>query len=292
MSQVASPIHGADGPQLALAVGQNESSGSGVSWAAVAGGAFVTAALSLSLLSLGAGAGLSSLSPWSNSGVAPSTVGLAALIWLAVTEITSAGMGGYVAGRLRTKWVNVHSDEVYFRDTAHGFLVWAVALVMTAAFLTSAASSMVGSEARSSNVSRSDSTSLDSNRYFVDSLFRSQAATSADAAVRTEVGLIFAHSLAQRELNASDKSYVADAVAASTGLSHSEAEGRVTDVFGRDQQAADVARKAVAHSLYWLFVSLLLGAFTASFAATTGGRQRDQMHARMHQLRTETRGTI
>jgi hypothetical protein len=292
MSQLASPVHIGDGPQLAVAEGKNESFGSGVSWAAVAAGAFVTAALSLSLLALGAGAGLSSLSPWSNAGAAPSTVGLGALIWLAVTEIISAGIGGYVAGRLRTKWVNLHSDEVFFRDTAHGFLVWAVALVMTAAFLTSAASSMVGSEARSSNVSRSDSPALEGNRYFVDSLFRSQAATSADAAVRTEVGLIFSHSLAQRELNAADKSYIADTVAASTGLSHSEVETRVTDVFARGQQSADAARKAVAHSLYWLFVSLLLGAFSASFAATTGGRQRDQMHWRMHQLRTETRGTI
>ena len=42
--------------------GGNESHSSGVSWAAVIGGAFVTAALSLILLALGTGLGFSSVS--------------------------------------------------------------------------------------------------------------------------------------------------------------------------------------------------------------------------------------
>src|SRR6202790_4808029 len=131
-------------PGFADNFARNEAHSSGVSWAAVIAGAFVAASLSLILLALGTGLGLSSVSPWSNVGASASTVGKAAIFWLIIMQIVASAMGGYLGGRLRTKWVNVHTDEVYFRDTAHGFLVWAVALVITAGFLASAATSLVG----------------------------------------------------------------------------------------------------------------------------------------------------
>jgi len=87
----------------------------------VIAGAFVAAALSLILLALGTGLGLSSVSPWSNVGASASTVSKAAIVWLIVMQVIASAMGGYLAGRLRTKWANIHNDEVYFRDTAHGF---------------------------------------------------------------------------------------------------------------------------------------------------------------------------
>src|SRR5712691_11698234 len=127
----------------------NEANSSGVSWAAVIGGAFVAAALSLILLALGAGLGFSSVSLWSNVGASASTIGTAAIVWLILMQIISSSMGGYLAGRLRTKWSSIHNDEVYFRDTANGFLAWAVALVVTAAFLASAGAVMVGATASS-----------------------------------------------------------------------------------------------------------------------------------------------
>lgn len=256
---------------------KNEASSSGVSWAAVAGGSFVSAALLLSLSVLGAGMGLSSLSPWSNSGMSSSSVGMGALLWLAITEIIACAIGGYVAGRLRTKWVDVHSDEVYFRDTAHGLLVWAVAFVIMAAFLISAGTSLAVGEKQSAN-SHPERLATDANRYFVDSLFRSgQTSSTPDEALRSEVGVIFAHNLRQRELGTDDKNYVAEVVAAKSGMTRADAEKRVTDIFERDQQAVDNARKAVAHSLYWTFLALLLGAFAASLAATFGGKQRDHV---------------
>lgn len=279
MAQPSSPVPFAKNPTATPYAVKNEASASGVSWAAVAGGAFVAAALLLSLSALGAGMGLSSLSPWSNSGVSPSAVGMGALLWLAVIEIVACGIGGYIAGRLRTKWVDVHSDEVYFRDTAHGFLVWAVAFVIMAAFLTSAGTALAGGESRGAATSRSEALVTEANRYFIDSLFRSGPHPSTpDEALRSEIGAIFAHALHQRELSAEDKNYVADAVATKTGLARPEAEKRVTDVFERDQQAVDNARKAVAHSLYWTFLALLLGAFAASLAATLGGKRRDHLH--------------
>src|SRR5476651_1036518 len=179
---------------LAETSGRNEAHSSGVSWAAVIGGAFVAAALSLILLALGAGLGLSSVSPWSNVGASASTIGTAAIMWLILMQVISSSMGGYLAGRLRTKWANIHTDEVFFRDTAHGFLTWAVALVVTAAFLTSAATYMVGGAASSAAGAaiapgvQADERGLDSNAYFVDTLFRSDRVTpdSNGAPVRAE----------------------------------------------------------------------------------------------------------
>ena len=104
----------------------NEANSSGVSWAAVIGGAVVSAALSLILLALGAGLGLSSVSIWSNVGVSAGAIGTVAIGWLIFMQIVSSSMCGYLAGRLRTKWASIHTDEVYFRDTAHGFLAWAL----------------------------------------------------------------------------------------------------------------------------------------------------------------------
>src|ERR1700722_12681735 len=85
----------------------NEANSSGVSWAAVIAGGLVTAALSLILLALGTGLGLSSISFWSNAGMSSTTIGAAAILWLILMQIMSSSMGGYLAGRLRTKWANI-----------------------------------------------------------------------------------------------------------------------------------------------------------------------------------------
>jgi hypothetical protein len=72
------------------------------------------------------------------------TFGVSTILWLTLTQLLASAMGGYLVGRLRTKWPEVHADEVYFRDTAHGFLAWAVASLFTAALLTSVVGSIVG----------------------------------------------------------------------------------------------------------------------------------------------------
>src|SRR5580692_13174237 len=156
----------------------NDSNASGVSWAAVVAGAFVAAALSLILLELGTGIGFSAVSPWANSGVSAPAVGTGAIVWLVLMQIIASSVGGYLAGRLRTKWVNVHTHEVYFRDTAHGFLAWAVGLVIAAAFLTSAGASALGGAARTTaNAADLSATTrsqdgVGQNGYFVDTLLR------------------------------------------------------------------------------------------------------------------------
>jgi hypothetical protein len=281
----------------------NEAHSSGVSWAAVIAGAFVTAAFSLILLSLGTGLGLAAVSPWANTGASASTIGAAAIVWLITMQLIASALGGYLAGRLRTKWASIHTDEVFFRDTAHGFLSWAVAVVITAAFLASAAASMAGgavqaeagatataSAAATVNgaAGRANDRIFDLNAYFVDMLFRSDRLNAdGNEAVRAETGRILANALRQDEVldvPEADKAYLVQVVSARTGLHQADAEKRVSYVITQARnsdlqalQAADTARKAASHLSLWIFAALLIGAFCASLAATIGGRQRDHV---------------
>jgi hypothetical protein len=119
-----------------------ETARSGVSWGAILAGAAAASALSLVLYLLGSGLGLSAASPWSdNSGVA---FGIGAILWLTLTQLAASAIGGYMAGRLRVKWASLHTDEVYFRDTAHGLLTWAVSTMLAAALFSGVISKMTG----------------------------------------------------------------------------------------------------------------------------------------------------
>ncbi|HEY2797846.1 MAG TPA: hypothetical protein VGK26_08170 [Thermoanaerobaculia bacterium] len=243
---------------------------SGVSWAAVAAGAFVTAALSLCLMTLGAGVGLSSISPWPSSGLSASRIAPGAIVWIVLVQAASCALGGYLAGRLRTKWTAVHTHEVYFRDTAHGLLVWAVGLVISAFFLSSMAASIAKDGVANSAAGPQD--------YYVDALLHAERPTAEPTvAMRREAEGILAAALARPDVDAADRQRLIDLVAARTDLDRSRAGARVDEVLTRDRQAIDRMRKSTAHSLYWLFAALLIGAFCASFAATLGGRRRDQM---------------
>ncbi|MFM9428206.1 hypothetical protein RCH10_004668 [Variovorax sp. GrIS 2.14] len=314
-----------------------------VSWGAIFAGAAAAAALSLILLMLGAGLGLSSVSPWRNDGASASAIGISTVVWLAFTQLAASGMGGYLAGRLRSKWTGIHAHEAYFRDTAHGFLAWAVATLVTAALLTSAIGGILGAGAKAgvamtgisggaaamaagggsvpggaSAMVGAGTSGSPGTGYFVDSLFRKDAdaaPNSAPAAPSTdssnaagstaagsgnppsgktpptaEVTRIFMNSIGSNAgsgaLPPDDQRYVAQLVAQRTGLSRQDAEKRVADTYTKLQakmrdaetaarDAADKARKASAYATLWMFITLLIGAFVASLAATFGGRRRD-----------------
>jgi hypothetical protein len=213
----------------------------------------------------------------------------AAIVWLIGTNIIAGALGGYITGRLRTKWALVHTDEVFFRDTANGLMAWAVALVVSVTLLASAATYMAGGAASMrSPVEGTASSAIptDPNAYFVDTLFRSDhlttetSATEArDAATQAEAGRIFANALLRDQPSATDQSYLARLVAARTGLSQQDAERRVADVIAEARQAADTARKAAARLLLWYFLAVLTGGFSASYFATIGGRLRDHVPA-------------
>src|SRR5450631_173253 len=124
-----------------------EPSVAGVSWPAVAAGAVVSCALTVVLIAFGLGLGLSVVSPWAGAGVSATTFKIGTGLYLIVIAMLSSSIGGYIAGRLRTRWIGVHSDEVYFRDTAHGFVAWAFASVLGTILLASPVSSLLGGTA-------------------------------------------------------------------------------------------------------------------------------------------------
>jgi hypothetical protein len=284
---------------------------SAVSWAAVIAGATVAAALMVMLIALGAGLGLGSVSPWSNSGVSPTTFGILAAAWLIAIQLFAYGVGGFIAGRMRTQWVGVHTDEVFFRDTAHGFLVWALGALLGVAVLASAvgtaasgvgqvasslaggASAAIGTAATAAGGAAAQASGSDQNAaasYFTDTLFRSDKPASDPAAATAEAGRILSRSLVNGSLSPEDKSYLARLIAARTGLSQPDAEKRVDDVVAqakaaaqsaadKAKQAVDTARKAGIAIALWVFVSLLVGAFSACYLATVGGRLRDDLPA-------------
>lgn len=271
---------------------------SAVSWQAVLGGAFVAAATSFILIALGAGFGLSAVSPWPRAGLSAESFTVTAAIWLVIVQWISAAAGGYLTGRLRTRWVGLHTHEVAFRDTAHGFLMWSVATVIGALVLASAVSSLTGGAVRAGATvaagaargaaSGSQAAGLSQARdYAVDALFRApdpQTANPVTAETRAETGrLLLKAATDGGTLAAGDRDYLVQLVAARTGLSADDAGKRVDAVLAQEKQAEakvrhaiDQARKAAARFAIFLGVSMLVGAFIACAAAALGGLRRDE----------------
>jgi len=255
----------------------------GVSWASIAAGAAVAAAVSLILLALGAGLGLSSISPWSGSGVSSGTFKVGTGIYLVIVAVMSSAIGGYLAARLRTRWAGIHSNEVFFRDTAHGLVAWAFATIISATVLTGAASYMVSGVASvAGSAAAQGAASVNPSQIYVDRLFRTDGAPPANAnpqqtqAVRAEVLRLWTSDFRDNsDLSADNRAYVARLVAAQTGLSQADAEKRVNDTITEAKAAADRARSAAAKLAFWLTAMLLFGAFAASLAAVEGGQLRD-----------------
>jgi hypothetical protein len=253
-----------------------------VSWPAIAAGAVAAAALTLVLLAFGAGMGFSAVSPWGNSGISASTFQITTGLYLIVVALLASAIGGYVAGRLRTRWVGVHTHEVFFRDTAHGLLAWAFATVIGAGFLAAAASNIANGASPGptpgSIVSETAGTSSPLG-YYVDALLRPNPAanpnTTDGRATRREIAGILAKGLGESDVAGPDRTYVAQVIAARTGLSQADADKRVSNVIDQAKTDLDNARKTAAKLSLWLTAALLIGAFAASLAATQGGKVRD-----------------
>lgn len=281
-----------------------ESSASAVKWGPIIAGAFAASTLTFVLMLVGSGLGLTMVSPWSNESASITTFAVSTAIWLVIVQWLSSGLGGYLTGRLRTKWVGVHTDETFFRDTAHGFMSWALATLVVVGVLGSALSAVVGtgvqaastvasgaamgaSAGATANAGTSGGTDISS--YFVDELFRptdparlAAPGAEGDAAAAAQASRILVTSAAAGEVSADDKAYLGQLVAARTGLSQPDAMARVDAVLAKieqakvaAQEAADTARKAGATFALVAALSLVIGALIASAAAALGGKQRD-----------------
>lgn len=273
-----------------------EATASAVSWGAILAGAFAAAAISLVILALGSALGFASISPWSGHGVSATTFTVMTAIWFVVIQWLASAVGGYVTGRLRTKWVNTHTDEVFFRDTAHGFLSWAVATIMTIAVLSSAATAVVGgavSVAGDAAATVSAQTNVEGagstvSLYDVDTLFRTTGTTTGTDTTtltdaRAEAARILGQGLVVGDVPAADRDYLIGFVSSRTGVTPAEAQARVDNAIAnvktanvKTREAADAARKAASMFSMMTALSMLIGAFIACAAAALGGTQRDE----------------
>ena len=280
--------------------GANESAVSAVSWAAIFAGAVTAAAISLLLAALGTGLGFASISAWPNAGASAEAFSVVTAIWLVIMQWLASGVGGFVTGRLRVKWAGLHTHEVFFRDTAHGFAMWAAATVITASVValaaggvaregTRAASTIVAGAAQGATQAGTNAAG-NVSAYSVDQLFRaapsaapSSAETATSADKSGEAARILATALGKEGLSSDDRAYLAQLVAARTGLSQADAEQRVDRVVSqvkaaetKAREAADAARKIAATTSIFTALAMLIGAFIACVAAALGGRERDQ----------------
>jgi hypothetical protein len=237
------------------------------------------------------GLGLSVVSPWSDRGISSSTASIAAGIYLIIVAVMSSAVGGYVAGRLRARWVGTHTDEVYFRDTAHGFLAWAFATVISVAFLATAATSLAGGVAAGAGpaaaMTANQGALQDRLNGYADRLLRPDfamaKASGANAdqfrvlpADRTEVYRMLSRSeRGGADMAAADRAYLVQLVSARTGIAPADADARVTQITTDLKTSADAARRSTAHLAFWLTASMLFGALAASLAALEGGGLRD-----------------
>jgi hypothetical protein len=259
---------------------------SAASWPSIIAGAFVAAATTVILVALGSGIGFASISPWPDRGASVTTFAVTTAIWLIVAQWVSAALGGYLAGRLRTRWMGTHPHEVFFRDTAHGLITWAVATILVVAVGAGSFKSAVGTAGSEMSA---NSAPANANSpvlaYEIDRLFRTSnfggAALLADA--RAETAHIAANAFASGGISSADRTYLVDQVSARSGASQADAQARVDNFVAAVTQAqaklkteADSARKAAAEASIYLALSMLIGAFIASVSAALGGRIRDE----------------
>lgn len=280
---------------------------SAASWPSIIAGAFVAAASTVILVALGSGIGFASISPWPDRGASLTSFAITTAIWLIVTQWISAALGGYIAGRLRTRWIGTHTHEVFFRDTAHGLVTWAVATILVVAVGASgvrsaagaaghaagagagATAAMIAGSGSTSGAMSANSQAPNANSpvsaYEIDKLYRTSnfggIALLADA--RVETAHIAANVFATGGISSADRAYLVEQVAARTGAAQADAQARVDNFVSTLTQAqeklkaeADAARKAAAEAAIYLALSMLIGAFIASVAAALGGRIRDE----------------
>lgn len=244
-------------------------SSSAVSWPSIFAGAATALGTTLILFALGSGLGFATASPWPGSGPSMKAFAIGTGIWLIVMQWLSSALGGYIAGRLRTRWVGVHTTEVLFRDTAHGLLAWAVSTIIIVMVALSATATTVNAAGSAGSASSAAA----------DTLLRTDRPGDANReAARAEIGRILS---VDGPLGGTDRTYLVQVVARQTGVSQAEASQRVDAAETAVRSAADKARKVATALGFFTALSMLMGAFVASAAAGYAGRLRDDAEIKL-----------
>jgi hypothetical protein len=247
-----------------------------VDWSPVVAGALVAAALSFVLLSFGSALGLAVASPSSTWRDTSSALAFLAGLWLLLTSLASFGLGGYLAGRLRTRWDVSAAEEVEFRDGTHGLLVWGIAILIGALLALAITRTASG---RSDLTNPTASTAEPLFALELDHLLRSDrrpADPANDPEIRSQAARIMSSGLGHSNIAADDRAYLVRLVEARTGLSQSDAEGRVTQALTQARDAVAGARRSAVILGFMIAASLIIGAAVAWLAAAFGGQHHDQ----------------
>lgn len=293
------------GPAPASSSAASAAGSSFVEWGAVLAGAVLAVAISFVLLTFGAAIGLSATSPWPNSGVSAKVIASVAVFWAMAQQIGAFMAGGYIAGRMRSRWHET-GHEADFRDGLHGGLVWAVGVVIAAALFLSTAggAAKTGAEIAGQAGAATAASTNDPMDAVLDTMLRpttvAQAATIPPAAAspnappaagsattpraraastgddtRPEMSRLLASSVVKGSFSAQDRAYLAQLVSHRTGMSQQEAEKRVDEAVTAARQAADKARRAAILTGFVTAASLVLSLGAAWWAAMKGGHHRD-----------------
>jgi len=291
-------------------------------WGPIIAGALGAAAISFVLFAFGSAIGLSAVSPYPYRGVGASTFFIVAALYAATVQVVSYAAGGYLAGRMRMPWLDGVLAERHFRDGAHGFAVWAIALLVSAGMLASGVGGVLKTATEAASVVTAGTGAAAVNRlsmepadYATDFLLRpgpaapadtaaapasgaagTQPATAASQMDRAPIMRLFTASLKNGSLAAPDRAYLAQVVSQQTGVPQAEAEKRVDAAYVQAQNAekkardlANEARKKAALAGFLTAATFAIACAAACVAAGLGGKERDDetMTARTYWMGTQ-----
>ena len=264
--------------------------GPAISWSAVFAGAFAAGGLTIILVILGSAFGFGAMSPFAGDGLSLTTISIVTIIWLIFTQIFASVLGGYIAGRTRLRW-SIHADEVFFRDSVHGFLTWAVATAfMFVVAGIAAGGGALGATAVTAAAVHSEEGAPAPATIITDRLYRAPGADpEALASARQEADRFVVRAIADPDsVTAEDRAWLVEDVAERTAIGVNEADARVQAAFAQMDAAraeardeVDTARAASATLAIATALAMLFGAFVASAAAIFGGRERDGLEDRL-----------
>lgn len=283
--------------------------GSYVDWAAILAGGVFALAISLLLISFGTSLGLSLTSPHRGEGVSSAWVAIAAGIWFAWVMVTGFGAGGYLCGRMRRQVGDAPADEVEVRDGVHGLMVWAVGALVSAMLAATSTGGILNASAATVGTATTAAEKTASSDYFANLLLRggvqdspsgksgdgtapastaltlasNVAAGEVSQSVQQEIAVILARSATTGDMAERDRNYLVQLVAANSALDEEAARTRIDAVNAELDEARTEALEAVEKArvagVVFGFIAaatLLIGAVAAFFAASAGGRHRDE----------------
>lgn len=270
-----------------------------IDWAAILAGAVFALALSILLMSFGAGLGLSLTSPYRGEGLSAVWATIAVGIWFAWVMVTGFGAGGYLCGRMRRRAGDALPDEVGVRDGVHGLMVWATGAVAAMVLAATGGVTALSIGASAADTAAEAGAGTMPADYYAHLMLRSEAPAAPGAAAGAAAGQVSAQgvnpaaqqdiagvltrAMGDGELSQRDRAYLAQVVAGNSSLNAAQARARVDEVNGEMAQAREAAAETVDRariaSVIFGFIAaatLLLGAVAAFAAAGAGGRHRDE----------------